>query len=193
MSDFYEAFEREKASDIRHYGKKGQKWGVINKPDLKGGTSAGIIRGMQKTSDVKSMETWDLKDKVERMKAESDHRKLTEEEETYAVTQAEKIRKAKIEKIMAAVQTVGAVVGTAGTIIGVVKSISSMANERKSKKLESDLYKSYADTPGMGRMQLGGANDFSNMFYNAHKGDRGKSETPKMSALKGTRFDRKKS
>ena len=193
MSDFYEAFEREKASDIRHYGKKGMKWGVINAPDLKGGKSAGIIRGMQKTSDVKSMETWDLKDKVERMKAESDYRKLTEEEETYAATPAEKIRKAKIEKIMAAVQTVGAVVGTAGTIIGVVKSISSMANERKSKKLESDLYKSYTDTPGMGRMQLGGTNDFSNAFYNAHKGDHGKSNTPKMSALKGTRFDRKKS
>ena len=194
MSNFYEAFEREKASDIRHYGKKGMKWGVINAPDLKGGTSAGIVRGMQKTSNVKSMETWDLKDKVERMKAESDYRKLTEEAETYAVTQAEKIRKAKIEKVMAAVQTVGAVVGTAGTIIGVVKSISSMANEKKSKKLESDLYKSYADTSsGIGRMQLGGTNDFSNVFYNAHKGDHGKSETPKMGALKGTRFDRKKS
>ena len=136
MSDFYEAFEREKASDIRHYGRKGQKWGVINKPDLKGGTSAGIIRGMQKTSDVKSMETWDLKDKVERMKAESEYRKLTEEEETYATTQAEKIRKAKIEKIMAAVQTVGAVVGTVGGVVGLVKTISgSDVGKKLGKKI----------------------------------------------------------
>lgn len=192
MSNFYEAFEREKASDIRHYGKKGMKWGVINAPALKGGKSAGIVRGMQKTSDVKSMETWDLKDRVERMKAESDYRKLTEEEETYAVTQAEKIRKAKIEKVMAAVQTVGAVVGTAGTIIGVVKSISSMANEKKSKKLESDLYKSYVESPSIGPMSFG-MNDLDDIIYNAHKGDHGRGKTPKSGALKGTRFDRKKS
>lgn len=116
---------------LEHYGKKGMKWGVINAPSLKGGKSAGIVRGMQKTSDVKSMETWDLKDRVERMKAESDYRKLTEEEETYAVTQAEKIRKAKIEKVMAAVQTVGAVVGTVGGVVGLVKSISSTETGKK--------------------------------------------------------------
>ena len=140
MSNFYEAFEREKASDIRHYGKKGMKWGVINKPDLKGGASAGIVRGMQKTTDVKSMETWDLKDKVERMKAESEYRKLTEEEETYATTQAAKIRKAKTEKIMAAVQTVGAVVGTVG---GVVKLIQSISSTKTGKKIGAKVGKGF--------------------------------------------------
>lgn len=133
MSNFYEAFEREKNSDIRHYGVKGMKWGVINKADMKGGKSGGIVRGMQKSSGAGGMESWDLKDKVERMKLESDYRKLTEEEETYAVVQAEKIRQAKIEKVMSAVKTVGAVAGTAGTILGVVKSISSWAKEADKK------------------------------------------------------------
>ena len=133
MSNFYEAFEREKNSDIRHYGVKGMKWGVINKADMKGGKSGGIVRGMQKSSGAGGMESWDLKDKVERMKLESDYRKLTEEEETYAITQAEKIRQAKIEKVMAAVKTVGTVAGTAGTILGVVKSISSWAKEADKK------------------------------------------------------------
>lgn len=124
MSNFYEAFEREKNSDIRHYGVKGMKWGVINKADMKGGKSGGIVRGMQKSSGAGGMESWDLKDKVERMKLESDYRKLTEEEETYAVIQAEKIRQAKIEKVMAAVKTVGAVVSTTAGVIGLVKTIS---------------------------------------------------------------------
>ena len=124
MSNFYEAFEREKKSDIRHYGVKGMKWGVINKADMKGGKSGGIVRGMQKSSGSKDMESWDLKDKVERMKLESDYRKLTEEEETYAITQAEKIRQAKIEKVMAAVKTVGTVVSTTTGVIGLVKAIS---------------------------------------------------------------------
>lgn len=124
MSNFYEAFEREKNSDIRHYGVKGMKWGVINKADMKGGKSGGIVRGMQKSSGAGGMESWDLKDKVERMKLESDYRKLTEEEETYAITQAEKIRQAKIEKVMAAVKTVGAVVSTTAGVIGLVKTIS---------------------------------------------------------------------
>lgn len=133
MSNFYEAFEREKNSDIRHYGVKGMKWGVINKADMKGGKSGGIVRGMQKSSGAGGMESWDLKDKVERMKLESDYRKLTEEEETYAITQAEKIRQAKIEKVMSAVKTVGAIAGTAGTILGVVKSVSSWAKEADKK------------------------------------------------------------
>ena len=124
MSNFYEAFEREKNSDIRHYGVKGMKWGVINKADMKGGKSGGIVRGMQKSSGAGGMESWDLKDKVERMKLESDYRKLTEEEETYAVTQAEKIRQAKIETVMSAVKTVGTVVSTATGVIGLVKAIS---------------------------------------------------------------------
>lgn len=131
MSNFYEAFEREKNSDIRHYGVKGMKWGVINKADMKGGKSGGIVRGMQKSSGSKDMESWDLKDKVERMKLESDYRKLTEEEETYAITQAEKIRQAKIEKVMAAVKTVGTVVSTTAGVIGLVKAISgSSAGEK---------------------------------------------------------------
>lgn len=138
MSNFYEAFEREKNSDIRHYGVKGMKWGVINKADMKGGKAGGIVRGMQKSSGSKDMESWDLKDKVERMKLESDYRKLTEEEETYAITQAEKIRQAKIEKVMAAVKTVGAIAGTVGTILGVVKSISSWAKEADKKPKTRD-------------------------------------------------------
>lgn len=131
MSNFYEAFEREKNSDIRHYGVKGMKWGVINKADMKGGKSGGIVRGMQKSSGAEGMESWDLKDKVERMKLESDYRKLTEEEETYAVVQAEKIRQAKIEKVMAAVKTVGAVVSTTAGVIGLVKTISGSDTAKK--------------------------------------------------------------
>lgn len=131
MSNFYEAFEREKNSDIRHYGVKGMKWGVINKADMKGGKSGGIVRGMQKSSGAGGMESWDLKDKVERMKLESDYRKLTEEEETYAVVQAEKIRQAKIEKVMAAVKTVGAVVSTTAGVIGLVKTISGSDTAKK--------------------------------------------------------------
>ena len=131
MSNFYEAFEREKNSDIRHYGVKGMKWGVINKADMKGGKSGGIVRGMQKSSGAGGMESWDLKDKVERMKLESDYRKLTEEEETYAITQAEKIRQAKIEKVMAAVKTVGAVVSTTAGVIGLVKTISGSDTAKK--------------------------------------------------------------
>lgn len=131
MSNFYEAFEREKNSDIRHYGVKGMKWGVINKADMKGGKSGGIVRGMQKSSGAGGMESWDLKDKVERMKLESDYRKLTEEEETYAVVQAEKIRQAKIEKVMSAVKTVGAVVSTTAGVIGLVKTISGSDTAKK--------------------------------------------------------------
>ena len=41
MSNFYEAFEREKASDIRHYGKKGMKWGVITSEYQKVGNQPG--------------------------------------------------------------------------------------------------------------------------------------------------------
>ena len=136
MSNFYEAFEREKNSDIRHYGVKGMKWGVINKADMKGGKSGGIVRGMQKSSGAGGMESWDLKDKVERMKLESDYRKLTEEEETYAITQAEKIRQAKIEKVMAAVKTVGTVVSTTAGVIGLVKTISgSDVGKKLGKKI----------------------------------------------------------
>ena len=149
MSIFYEAFEREKNSDIRHYGVKGMKWGVINKADMKGGKSGGIVRGMQKSSGAGGMESWDLKDKVERMKLESDYRKLTEEEETYAVVQAEKIRQAKIEKVMSAVKTVGAIAGTAGTILGVVKSVSSWAKEadKKPKTWDEAIQKELKDDP----------------------------------------------
>ena len=136
MSNFYEAFEREKNSDIRHYGVKGMKWGVINKADMKGGKSGGLVRGMQKSSGAGGMESWDLKDKVERMKLESDYRKLTEEEETYAVIQAEKIRQAKIEKVMSAVKTVGAVVSTTAGVIGLVKTISgSDVGKKLGKKI----------------------------------------------------------
>ena len=135
MSNFYEAFEREKNSDIRHYGVKGMKWGVINKADMKGGKSGGIVRGMQKSSGAGGMESWDLKDKVERMKLESDYRKLTEEEETYAITQAEKIRQAKIEKVMAAVKTVGTVVSTTAGVIGLVKTISGSDVGKKLGKM----------------------------------------------------------
>lgn len=124
MSNFYESFEREKKSDIRHYGVPGMKWGVIRKADMKGGKSGGIVRGMERSSGARGMESWDLKDKVERMKLESDYRKLTEEEETYAVTQAEKIRQAKIETVMSAVKTVGTVVSTTAGVIGLVKTIS---------------------------------------------------------------------
>lgn len=122
MTIFYEAFEREKSSDIKHYGIKGMRWGVINKADLKGGKAGGIARGMQRSSDARSLETWTLKDKVERMKLESDYRKLSEEEETYAATQAQKLRTAKIENIMTAVQTIGAIVGTVGGVLGLVKT-----------------------------------------------------------------------
>ena len=194
MSNFYEAFEREKNSDIRHYGVKGMKWGVINKADMKGGKSGGIVRGMQKSSGAGGMESWDLKDKVERMKLESDYRKLTEEEETYAVVQAEKIRQAKIEKVMSAVKTVGAIAGTAGTIIGVVKSISSMANERKDKKIESDLYKSEMKND-IGRISFG-KEDTAKNIYNAHKGDYGRDKDSNpwsKGVFKGTKFDKKKS
>ena len=131
MSNFYEAFEREKKSDIRHYGVPGMKWGVIRKADMKGGKSGGIVRGMERSSGARGMESWDLKDKVERMKLESDYRKLTEEEETYAVTQAEKIRQAKNETVMSAVKTVGTVVSTTAGVIGLVKAISgSSAGEK---------------------------------------------------------------
>ena len=136
MSNFYEAFEREKKSDIRHYGVPGMKWGVIRKADMKGGKSGGIVRGMERSSGARGMESWDLKDKVERMKLESDYRKLTEEEETYAVTQAEKIRQAKIETVMSAVKTVGTVVSTTAGVIGLVKTISgSDVGKKLGKKI----------------------------------------------------------
>lgn len=122
MTIFYEAFEREKNSDIKHYGVRGMRWGVINKADLKGGKAGGIARGIQRSSDARSLETWTLKDKVERMKLESDYRKLSEEEETYAATQAQKLRTAKIENVMTAVQTIGAIVGTVGGVIGLVNA-----------------------------------------------------------------------
>ena len=122
MTKFYEAFEREQNSDIKHYGVRGMRWGVINKKDLKGGKAGGIIRGMQRSSDAKSLESWTLKDKVDRMRLESDYRKLSEEEETYAATQAQKLKTAKIERVIATVQTVGAVVGTVGGVLGLVKT-----------------------------------------------------------------------
>lgn len=122
MANFYEAFERERSSDIKHHGVRGMRWGVINKADLKGGKAGGIARGMQRSSDARSLEPWALKDKVERMKLESDYRKLSEEEETYAATQAQKLRTAKIENIMTAVQTIGAIVGTVGGVIGLVNA-----------------------------------------------------------------------
>ena len=122
MTKFYEAFEREQNSDIKHYGVRGMRWGVINKKDLKGGKAGGIVRGMQRSSDAKSLESWTLKDKVDRMRLESDYRKLSEEEETYAATQAQKLKTAKVEHIMSTVQTIGAIVGTVGGVLGLVKT-----------------------------------------------------------------------
>ena len=146
MTKFYEAFEREQNSDIRHYGVKGMRWGVINKKDLKGGKAGGIVRGMQRSSDAKSLESWTLKDKVDRMRLESDYRKLSEEEETYAVTQAQKLKTAKIEHVIATVQAVGAVVGTVGGVLGLVKTFGghpekledNIKEYRKARKQEKE-------------------------------------------------------
>lgn len=132
-SPFMAAFEREANSDISHYGVRGMKWGVINKQDLKGGKAGAIQRGMEKSSDVKSQENWTLKDKVERMKLESDYRKLTEEEESYATIQAEKIRKAKAENLVTAVGAAAAAVGLANGIFSMCKNIGESKTYDKVK------------------------------------------------------------
>ena len=136
MNDFYKALETKRESDISHYGVRGMRWGVINKKDLKGGKAGGIVRGMQRSSDAKSLESWTLKDKVDRMRLESDYRKLSEEEETYAATQAQKLKTAKIERIIATVQTVGAVVGTVGGVLGLVKTFGGHP-EKIGKKIKA--------------------------------------------------------
>lgn len=144
MNDFYKALETKHEGDISHYGVRGMRWGVINRKDLKGGKAGGIVRGMQRSSDAKSLESWTLKDKVDRMRLESDYRKLSEEEETYAATQAQKLKTAKIERVIATVQTVGAVVGTVGGVLGLVKTfgghpenlVSNIKEYRKARKQE---------------------------------------------------------
>lgn len=146
MTKFYEAFEREQNSDIKHYGVRGMRWGVINKKDLKGGKAGGIVRGMQRSSDAKSLESWTLKDKVDRMRLESDYRKLSEEEETYAATQAQKLKTAKVEHIMSTVQTIGAIVGTVGGVLGLVKTfgghpenlVSNIKEHYRARKQEKE-------------------------------------------------------
>ena len=80
------------------------------------------------------------------MRLESDYRKLSEEEETYAATQAQKLKTAKIERVIATVQTVGAVVGTVGGVLGLVKTfgghpenlVSNIKEYRKARKQEKE-------------------------------------------------------
>lgn len=160
MKNFYEAFERESDSDIKHHGVKGMRWGVINKQELKGGKAGGIVRGMQRSSDARSMENWTLKDKVDRMRLESDYRKLTEEEETYAATQAEKLRKAKIERVMTTVQTVGSVVGMVGGVLGLVKTFGghpeNIAKNIKAKREANKQAGQYSSSMFGNRPQTGG-------------------------------------
>lgn len=123
MINFLDAMDREASSDIRHFGVRGMRWGVINKKEARGGVRAGIIRGMKNSSDASSLPDWTLGDRVDRLKKESDYRRLIEERETYAASQAEKIKKAKSEKVMKVVAGVATAVSLTGGILGIVKSL----------------------------------------------------------------------
>lgn len=112
--NFAEKFDRTR--DIQHYGVMGMRWGVQNKT-----MAEGIQRGAERGGEARDMESWELKDKVDRMKLESDYRKLTEEEETYAVSKAQAIRKAKMDQIEGALRVVN-------TALGTINGVSTIVN-----------------------------------------------------------------
>lgn len=124
MGGFLDAWERESASDIKHWGVKGMRWGVINKSELKGGMAGGIRRGMQySNANIGRMEPYELRDQVDQMRLESDYRKLVEERATYGAVQAQKIKEAKRAKILAVAGGVAAAVSFAGGVLKIVSSL----------------------------------------------------------------------
>lgn len=125
--NFAEKFDRTR--DIQHYGVMGMRWGVQNKT-----MAEGIQRGAERGGEAKDMESWELKDKVDRMKLESDYRKLTEEEETYAVTKAQAIRKAKMDQIEGALRVINTALSTVNGVSTIVNNSIRWHDDAKNKQ-----------------------------------------------------------
>ena len=85
---------------------------------------------------AKAMESWDLKDKTDRMRLESEYRKYSEEEANIDYEAAERIRKAKQEKVDRALKYVTTGLGITTSILGIIKFAQGEAdrNERKDKE-----------------------------------------------------------
>lgn len=113
--------------DIVHAGRKGMKRGehLFGDRDYTPiGTKAGAIeKGAERGRQASSMETWDLKDKVDRMKLESDYRKYSMEEETLDYEIQQQITEAKEEKVRKIIEDVATVLSLAKNAISVGKSI----------------------------------------------------------------------
>lgn len=120
-----EDLHRRQTGDILHYGVQGMRWGVQNK-DM----GEGIARGVERAVEAPDLETWELKDRVDRMKLESDYRKLTEEEETYAVSKAEAIKKAQKDKIEGALRLANLAIGTANGVFTLTGNIRKWVEKK---------------------------------------------------------------
>lgn len=115
--------------DIVHAGRKGMKRGehLFGDRDYTPiGTKAGAIeRGAERGRQAGSMETWDLKDKVDRMKLESDYRKYSMEEETLDYDIQQQITEAKEEKVRQAIEDVAKILGLINTATTLGKNVYS--------------------------------------------------------------------
>lgn len=142
-SPFMTAFENAKNSDIRHYGVQGMKWGVINKSEMKGGRAGSLKRGYAAGNSAPSMQSYELRDEVDRMKLERDYRELKEYDATRAINQAKKVNEARTEKVMKIVGGVTATVAAANGVFNLVKNISGMKSkisEKRARKSQISIF-----------------------------------------------------
>ena len=97
MNNFYEAFERERSSDIQHHGVKGMRWGVTNEKEPVGERTAA--------------------------NTENDTYRINEEDRKYAVAKAKKVRTSPIDKIVSTVFLVGGLAGSIAGVLGLVQML----------------------------------------------------------------------
>lgn len=140
-ASFMASFDRESSSDICHYGVHGMKWGqnLFGKEKI-----SGLRRAQKRQEGLSSREQWDIKDDVDRMRLESDYRRLTEEQELYAQTQADKIRNSRTERVKEIAGLVSMGLGIAVGVTGLIKnisgkSISQIVDDHKIKKQQMKM------------------------------------------------------
>ena len=140
MTDFLAAYERYSSLDALHAGVKGMKRGYHLYGDRdytpigeKAGSKADAIQRAQiKGQEVKNMETWDLKDQNDRMKAEQDYKKLTEERETEDFEYQNRINEAKAEKVRNVIKDVSLALGLVSSTLNIAKSVHDVSKWKKS-------------------------------------------------------------
>lgn len=133
--------------DIVHAGRKGMKRGehLFGDRDYTPiGTKAGAIeRGAERGRQAGSMETWDLKDQVDRMKLESDYRKYSMEEETLDYDIQQQITEAKQEKVRQAIDDVAKILGLIKTTADIGKlaysGYKAINGKRRDREAIEDL------------------------------------------------------